>query len=306
MPAERQAPRYGFSLSRALSVCANPDPHQTWLSAVHLVQIVLWALTLKKLRNPTKWRPSRTYARKAGLLATSEYLEALARRKKQPDSILITGPDTPKAELVLGLFVHFGGFRALSGSLSWPSFRNRIRTHAPEADAVYLMIDFLVRAKLHDCEISPVLEHAYIFVSQVTKDSSLLADSGLRLRDTDPRTVIKYWDQFRATAPLVYAARRHTPFVFEVSTMEELVCHFHRFCADHTSVKRFLGEAAFAAEMVGRVATTFSVKPYVGITTCDPETKPFSEVEQRIIASIPNIRSGALASPSYRPRQRSG
>lgn len=275
---------YRFSVQEALGICAEGDSGQTWLTAIQMTQVVLWAFTLRHRQN--QWRPSQRYGHDAGLLAVTEYFEALGRRKTKPDHVLVASPDVPEAELVLGLFVQFGGFRRLSDGLRWRAFRSRIKKHRSAADAVYLMVNFLVRAKIHGCEKPPVFEDAYEFVSRSSKNEPLLAEFGIHLKGVKRRTVIKFWDQFRASSPIIYAARRQLPCISEPTTMEELLINVHQICGSESARKRFVGEVAFAADVVSNTAKHFNAKRYKGLSSVVPETRPFNGTEQDIIRSI--------------------
>jgi hypothetical protein len=68
--------------------------------------------------------------------------------------------------------------------------------------------------------------------------------------------------------------------------MEELLINVHQICGSESARKRFVGEVAFAADVVSNTAKHFNAKRYKGLSSVVPETRPFNGTEQDIIRSI--------------------
>lgn len=291
MDAETKKRIYRFSFTNAIRICSeNPGG---WLATVFLTQVIISCLSLKG-----KKRPSNSVVTKAGLLAVVEFFEVF----HEADNVLMSGSNPPDDETLVRLLLYMGGLRSLSVNPSGKVFLSKISKNQAKIEAIYLLVDFLLRTRHYSGERRIVLEDAYEYVAAWSKSSASHNELGTRLNLTPlkPRTVLEYWRQLRAAAPIVYATRRHFPHIATYKNFTELVTDLHKLCIDRETRNRFLGEAAFAADVLNELAKDFSSKAYKKIVRVAPDAQPFRDFELEIINSID--RSGSLEAPDFRPK----
>lgn len=211
------------------------------------------------------------------------------------DRELATRTNDEVLEFLLAVMVTSGGFSALATGQSSDDIVMDLIEIGPELKYVQEIVRYLVRYQLQPIgsahgAIQDAKEFVRIFQSNLGCQSNYGASK-----------IGKIWEKFAPAAPYLFALFEEKHVVIddrlELDSAIEWIC---RFATQQDRTMRFLGQAAWVADLLAKTSRGQRVSDFKGIQRVQPSASPFTEQEQRKIAAIDH--NSPIAKP-YRPKQ---
>jgi hypothetical protein len=210
-------------------------------------------------------------AQQAGRITMAYLLDRHLRRAMSG-----SGTDDQTIKSMLALFFQFGGFAT---ALEGPGAKDLVydaRQANRELKYVYMIVDYMCRYKKHGRDEEKFnIESAKFFI-----ELSEEAGHGIS-------KISKIWEKYKNAAPYIYATRRFLSFRPQGAILpNEVMDWFERFTSDQGRLSRFVGRAAYAADILSANARNVRRHDFTEVERIAPPIRPFSQEEIDIITSI--------------------
>jgi hypothetical protein len=249
---------------------------KTWMLARLLAWTILDQPPRKTKRGTRRLR--RSNANHAGLvvLALLLHLRYHANPKKN-DEIL---------KQMFRLWLKCDGFSACFQRRGGKALLCRAQKANRELQCVFRIVDYMCRyarwrgEQKNDPNFT--IQSAKYFVEKFYEEEGM-----------GESKISKIWEKYKQAAPCIFAADMFVVHLVNISTIQELIDPLQKIARDQACLTRFIGEAAYAADVLSRKAHNIRCRDFRNITRVTPKIRPFSEDELMVIDSID--RNAAIA-----------
>lgn len=274
-----------------------------WLRTIRLSELLVWALVLRPhaAREHTKRKHSVTYATDAGLFVAVEFLGSY--KPDLPEDRVPIG--YPTLSELLSVFVRHDGFVRLARGSGWRAYRKIYLKQLSDLVQVYELVHWMVRAELNQRTDQISLTAAKRnLAKRYEARHEIATKSGQKPVKVGKKTESAFealWQTYKLSAPLIYAAVRRLPrYGRHRRSMAYFVSLLHMGATNELWLTSFLGEAAFVADLLDRVAETNFAPHFSGVPRVCPDVQKFSSEEMAALdADDPRA---PIKSAAYRPR----
>jgi hypothetical protein len=249
----------------------DPESDAAFLKTWALARLLGWSILDQP---PVRRRPQASgtrfrsrNARQVGHIILALLLDQHLARSRENESEL---------RLMLGLVRECGGFSAGHHGPGARALLRNAKKSAIELQYVYLITQFMCRYHkyLPDGDKFQI-ESAKLFVEQ----NFLKGSYG-------ESKISKIWEKYRRAAPYIFASYPMVRALSRMKTVEEVVDGLKRVTSNQQRLTRFVGVAAYAADILDRQAHNIPVSDFRNVTQVAPLLRQFNEKELACINSI--------------------
>lgn len=172
-----------------------------------------------------------------------------------------------------------GGMRAFVLARGSRNLYNRSRVAESDLRYIYLIVEYLCRCKQYGYEHKADIETAKQFISQCAHEGN----------DTYGVSKIeKLWLKYKDSAPYIFSFYRFISRGLgrKAKQPEEVLSFLETLASDKDRMKELIGRAAYAADILDKLARNVRIKDFVDVQRAIPSLRPFNEFELAMINNI--------------------
>jgi hypothetical protein len=168
-----------------------------------------------------------------------------------------------------------GGFAWVRGSYD---LYNDARMAERELHYVFLIVSYLCRCKKHQLDASKFnIESAKEFLAQRAPEK----------RPYKVSKIEKIWLQYKNAAPYIFAFYGYLRGLREqVGSPRRVLNSIEKLASDDLRLKRLVGRAAYAADVLNKLARDVRISDFKDIARAEPPLRSFSTIEKTVIDKI--------------------
>jgi hypothetical protein len=243
---------------------------QTWA----LAQLLAWAILDQRPGKRGANPKMRTVnAKQAGQVALAYLLDRHVRRGQAGSAI-----DHQTLLDMLGLYLRLGGFAAYLQGRGAKSLVSGAKNANRELGYVYRIVDYMCGYKKYGGDETKFnIESAKTFVQKWEHEDKMYG----------PSMTSKTWEKYKNAAPYIFASYRFFSLQLRGKiSPDKVVDWLKRFASDQKRLTRFVGRAAYAADILAGDARKVRQRDFEDVERIAPRIRPFTDEELVIIGSI--------------------
>jgi hypothetical protein len=248
---------------------------KTWTLARLLAWMILDQPPRKTKRGTRRLR--RANANHAGLVVLALLLHLRYHANSKTDETL---------KQMFLLWLKCDGFSACFQRWGGKALLSRAQKANRELQCVFRIVDYMCRYACwrgeHKNDPNFTIQSAKYFVEKFYQEEGM-----------GESKISKIWEKYKQAAPYIFAADMFVVHLVNISTIQELIDALQKIARDQACLTRFIGEAAYAADVLSRKARNIRRRDFRNITRVTPKIRPFSEDQLMVIDSID--RNAAIA-----------
>jgi hypothetical protein len=172
-----------------------------------------------------------------------------------------------------------GGMRAFVLARGSRNLYNRSRVAERDLRYIYLIVEYLCRCKQYGYGNKADIETAKQFISQCAHEGN----------DTYGVSKIeKLWLKYKDSAPYIFSFHRFIApgLGRKAKWPEEVLTFLETLASDRDRMKELIGRAAYAADILDKLARNVRIKDFDDVQRAMPPLRPFNEIELAMINNI--------------------